>query len=98
MKYVDCALKEMLRLFRKKSVPLASVSAAVFGGSTQHVGASDKESVGEKNLRVAKRILAFHRIPVYQESTGGVHGRTILLDCATGDVMVKMHGRSAGKH
>ena len=45
--------------------------------------------LGERNTASVKLALKKCHIPLVAEDTGGQHGRTIILDTATGFVVVK---------
>ncbi len=47
--------------------------------------------VGAKNIAAVKSALAEHKIRLVGEDVGGVHGRRIRFDVASGQITVKLH-------
>lgn len=80
-------LDEMLSLGCKKE----NIVAKLFGGATMFSGlqASDKETIGQRNIRVAKTTLEALAIPLIAEDTGGNFGRTLVFDLESGQVLVR---------
>ena len=56
-------------------------------------GNADFGNIGQRNATMVKKILAEQHFRISAEDVGGSHARTMLLDVATGDVMVRSAGR-----
>lgn len=56
-------------------------------------GLSSVGNVGARNAEEAKIILKELRIPLIAEDTGLNYGRTVELDCGTGDFRIKSVGK-----
>ncbi len=63
-----------------------ALKAKLFGGASL---LSTSLNIGEENLEAVRRILSRHRIPIVAEDTGGDTGRSVWLNCRTGDVVVQ---------
>ena len=57
-------------------------------------GLSNVGHVGERNAEEAKIILKELKIPLIAEDTGLNYGRTVELDCETGEFQIKAVGKS----
>ena len=57
-------------------------------------GLSDMGHVGERNAEEAKIMLKELKIPLIAEDTGLNYGRTVELNCETGDFQIKAVGKS----
>jgi chemotaxis protein CheD len=74
------------------------LEAKIAGGSQmfKFAGESDIMKIGERNAEAVAATLASCGIPVRASDTGGNHGRTIILDTASGDLLVRTIGH--GEH
>ena len=57
-------------------------------------GLSNVGHVGERNAQQAKVMLKQLGVPLIAEDTGLNYGRTVTLDCETGDFFIKAVGKS----
>jgi chemotaxis protein CheD len=73
------------------------MQAYLAGGANMFQASEDSRiaTVGEKNLQAVHRVLSALAIPVRQEDTGGVQGRTVCFDGETGSLQVKTLQRIA---
>ena len=69
--------------------------AKIAGGACmfEMSGLSSVGNVGARNAEEAKIILKELRIPLIAEDTGLNYGRTVELDCETGDFRIKSVGK-----
>ena len=58
-------------------------------------GLSSIGNVGARNAEQAKLVLKQLGIPLVAEDTGLNYGRTVELDCNTGDFLIKSVGKSS---
>ena len=56
-------------------------------------GLSSVGHVGERNEEEAKLVLKELKIPLVAQDTGLNYGRTVVLDCETGDFTIKSVGK-----
>lgn len=57
------------------------------------VAVRDKINVGDRNTDMARHVLAELKIPLKAQDTGLNYGRTVILDCETGDYIIKAVGK-----
>ena len=50
-------------------------------------------NVGDRNTDMARHVLAELKIPLKAQDTGLNYGRTVILDCETGDYIIKAVGK-----
>ena len=56
-------------------------------------GLSNVGNVGERNAEEAVLILKELNVPLIARDTGLNYGRTVVLDCSTGDYLIKSVGK-----
>ena len=56
-------------------------------------GNSDFGNIGQRNAAMVKKILLEERLHVSGEDTGGAYARTMLINVANGDVLIRTVGR-----
>lgn len=82
------ATAELIQRVLRRGVSAAEIRAAVIGGG-HPVSALEAATVGDDNTSVALAVLRDHRIHVSRRETGGAHGRKLLFNTATGDLLVR---------
>lgn len=90
-RYGDAAIAELLRRVAALGCRQEDLQAKVIGGASiiqasEHIGA---ESLGMKNVKLARQILGEHRICILAEDIGGTRGRRVLFRTDSGDVFVR---------
>jgi len=95
-KFGDTGIRELYnRMVRKGAVPRRMVAKIAGGAKMFEVsGLSNVGHVGERNAQQAKKMLKELQIPLIAEDTGLNYGRTVTLDCETGDFFIKAVGKS----
>jgi chemotaxis protein CheD len=91
MKHGDMAMHALIERLVKLGASTRTLRARVFGGSCvieAFRGAGT--DLGSKNVGVARRVLAHHRIPVLQEDVQGGQGRKLVFHTVDGTVDVKL--------
>ena len=73
----------------RRMVAKIAGGAKMFGGS----GISNIVNVGERNELAAQKALKKLNIPLVAQDTGLNYGRTVILDCETGDFIIKAVGK-----
>ena len=97
-KYADTAVKSLFNALRRKIPGTPLLVAKVAGGSAIFARPGSREkTIGEMNIEAVKREIGALGIPVIFEDTGGPAGRSVTLDCATGELAVRMHGKAGWK-
>ncbi|HYC83861.1 MAG TPA: chemotaxis protein CheD [Chryseosolibacter sp.] len=82
---MDMLLTKLIQLGADK----ASLQAKVFGGANQYTYSKNAFNIGEQNIQLALYALEQFNIPVVASSVGGVYGRKILFESASGQVLMK---------
>ncbi len=90
-RYVAHALPEMIGVFHRAGARPQAVEVKLFGGANVlgdgHHG--DPLWIGGSNVAAARRLLERAAFAIAAENTGGIKGRKILFNTATGDVLHK---------
>ena len=90
-RFGDVAIEEMIVQMLALGSRSRDLRAKLFGGSSitqvsEHMG---EQSLGMKNVLVARQILAARGIPVVAEDVGGNRGRKIIFRTDVGEAHVK---------
>jgi chemotaxis protein CheD len=90
-KFGDTAVEALLEEILKAGATESGIIAKIAGGAHMFHIPDDRNimKLGERNAASVKRALKKCNIPLVAEETGGQHGRTILLNTATGCVLIK---------
>ncbi len=88
-RFGNAAMEQLLERLQAIGCEMGGLTANVFGGASVFRSPTAEGSIGQKNVRVAKRFLEERHIPVVGESIGGSRGRKIIVDTGSGDVWVK---------
>ncbi len=85
----DVAVPRLVDDLRALGSRSADLRAKLFGGAAVLNGVSERESVGEQNVRIALSVLRDLGIPVVARSTGGQQGMSIRFDTWSGGVLAR---------
>ena len=94
-KFGDTGIKELYRLVLEQGASKRRLVAKIAGGAKMFEvsGLSNVGHVGERNAEAAKEVLKELGIPLVAEDTGLNYGRTVVLDCETGEFVIKAVGK-----
>lgn len=94
-KYADSGIKETIRKLTAFGMVKSRTVVKIAGGAKmfEMKGSSDFGNIGQRNAAMVKKILTEERMRISAEDTGGTYARTMLLNVATGDVIVRTVGR-----
>lgn len=94
-KFGDTGIKELLRRVIAAGAVQRRIVAKIAGGARMFEvsGLSSVGNVGDRNAEQAKAMLKELKIPLVAEDTGLNYGRTVILDCETGDFIIKAVGK-----
>jgi chemotaxis protein CheD len=91
-KFVECSLRTMVDRFKQSGVELRELETRIYGGacmfSTRPL-AEGAISVGKQNITTAQKLIDREGLKVVSSDIGGVQGRKIVFNTATGEVMLK---------
>lgn len=92
-KYADTAIAEMIRLLSAagKCEPL-KLTAKIAGGAKMFAATGPAATIGEQNVEAVERHLSLQRITIVGRHLGGVQGRRMEVDAATGLVTIDVVG------
>ena len=95
-KFGDTGIRELYnRMIKQGAVPRRMVAKIAGGAKMFEVsGLSNVGHVGERNAQQAKVMLKELNIPLVAEDTGLNYGRTVTLDCETGDFFIEAVGKT----
>jgi chemotaxis protein CheD len=89
-KYVDASIHAMVAQMETLGAQRQHLRARLFGGAQMFRPIqSAEESVGQRNLHTAQKVLSALRIPLTDQDVGGNSGRTVEFDLSDGSVMVR---------
>ena len=94
MKFPDQAIPELINRMVKLGGNISYFKAKIAGGASMF-GFSDKNpamNIGARNGEAVKVNLKQYNIPIRAEDLGGNSGRTMIIEAATGKVLIKMVG------
>lgn len=96
-KFGDTGINELYRQMIAQGASPRRMVAKIAGGAKMFEvsGLSDVGHVGERNADEAKLMLKELKIPLVAEDTGLNYGRTVQLDCETGEFHIKAVGKSS---
>jgi chemotaxis protein CheD len=87
-KYGDVAIPRLIQMMQEMGSLRSNLEAKIFGGSSTR-SAKGVYNIGSRNIRLAREILKDEQIPVISHSTGGISGRKVVFNSATGEVMLR---------
>ncbi len=98
-KFVDSAIRKMIRHFDKAEIERDKIKVKLFGGSEQINETGRNASVGKQNILMAINILFEEGLTIISSDVGGNEGRKLLISTQTGDVYLYRLGKlSNGKN
>lgn len=97
VRYVECALDEMLDGMRMFGVPMAHIEAKLFGGAEMFHKTGEQvrfaRLIGDSNAVAARSFLEREGVRVVSECIGGNTGRRLVFNTETGVVLVRKFTR-----
>ena len=94
-KFGDTGIRELLKQVLAHGANQRRLVAKIAGGACmfEMSGLSSVGHVGERNAEQARLVLQELKIPLVAQDTGLNYGRTVILDCETGDFTIKSVGK-----
>lgn len=87
-KYMDCALKYILKNFRDHGVSNSELVVKIFGGADT-LRSKRSNTIGSQNVKIALDIIEAERLRVAAADVGDSFGRKLVFYSHTGDVYLK---------
>jgi chemotaxis protein CheD len=91
-KYVDCSIRQMVKLFDRYGIKRSEIEVKCFGGADMFSRQSNREGaelVGRLNIQTAENIMNKEGLRILTRDVGGLQGRKILFYTDTGEVFLK---------
>lgn len=90
-KFADTGVPYLLDLVLALGASRSRLKAKIAGGAQMFANANGLEAirVGPRNIEAVQEMLAQLRIPIIASAVGGNYGRTIELDCQTGQLSIR---------
>ena len=94
-KYADSGLQEMIRKMSAFGMLKSRTIVKIAGGAKmfESRGNSDFGNIGQRNAAMVKKLLMEERMRISAEDTGGSYARTMLINIANGDVIIRTAGK-----
>ncbi|WP_276273847.1 chemotaxis protein CheD [Haloarcula litorea] len=88
-KFADTGVAELVEALEEAGASRETMRAKIAGGSDMLDFSENGSSIGSRNVEQVRETLAEYDIPIVGEDVGGDHGRSLRLESATGDLVVK---------
>ena len=94
-KYADSGLQEMIRKMTAFGMLKSRTIVMIAGGAKmfESRGNSDFGNIGQRPAAMVKKLLMQERMRIVAEDTGGSYARTMLINIANGDVIIRTAGK-----
>jgi chemotaxis protein CheD len=95
-KYADLGIPLIVNDMVRQGAGRNRIQAKLVGGAQMFTGVDKKQlfNIGERNVEVSRKILEELSIRIVSEDVGGNKGRTMYLNLATGEVLIKTLGKN----
>lgn len=88
-KFVDTGLPLLIDEMEQAGADTADLRAWIVGGSEMIQFESNGESIGSRNIAMAKQLLSDHGLRLVDADVGGNHGRSLTFDPAAQTVSIR---------
>jgi len=100
-RYGDIAIANLLEKFRTLGSSRENLQAKVFGGGSmlsalRHMSGNQVGHIGERNVEIAKEVLAAASIPIVARDVLGSRGRMVAMVSSTGEVTLEFISQTDG--
>jgi chemotaxis protein CheD len=92
LKYVDCSIQRMVRIFDRDKVQRGEIEVKCFGGADMFTRQNEGPgviSIGRQNIISAEKTLNIEGLKLKVKDVGGIQGRKIFYYTHTGEVLLK---------
>lgn len=94
-KFADTGVEVLLEEMEQLGASRDSIEAKIAGGSDMLDFSENGSSIGSRNADSVRETLSKCDIPIIGEDLGGDHGRSLRLESASGDLIVKSASQDA---
>lgn len=95
-KYGNIAIERLIRAMLDRGCTKERLVAKLFGGANVIASTAGTQTVGERNIAVAREVLGAEGIPIAASDVGGETGRKIIYNTREGSVLVSRLRRMDG--
>ncbi|MEF8825786.1 MAG: chemotaxis protein CheD [Halapricum sp.] len=88
-KFADTGVETLIEQLESEGGSRDRMIAKIAGGSDMLDFSESGSGIGQRNVKQVKATLDAHDIPIVGEDVGGDHGRSLRLEGASGDLVVK---------
>jgi len=88
-KFADTGTELLIEEMEALGAAPGSIEAKIAGGSDMLDFSEGGSGIGDRNIEQVKETLEAYGIPIVGEDVGGDHGRSLRLEAANGDLVVK---------
>ncbi|WGI17823.1 hypothetical protein [Methanonatronarchaeum sp. AMET-Sl] len=88
-KYVDSGIQQVVDKLTEMGSQKKDLKAKIVGGSNMFNFTGENGTIGERNIKAAKKKLNELDIPIIEEDTGGNYGRSIKLKPNSWNIEIK---------
>jgi chemotaxis protein CheD len=92
-KFADSGVRELVAAMERAGADRDRMRAKIAGGSDMLDFSENGSGIGVRNVETGRATLEAFDIPVVGEDVGGEHGRSLRLNAASGDLIVKSANR-----
>ena len=92
-KFADTGTELLIEEMEAAGAAPSELEAKIAGGSDMLDFSEGGSGIGDRNVTQVKEALSSARIPIVGEDVGGDHGRSLRLETASGDLLVKSANR-----
>ena len=93
-KFVDTAIPHMLDMMKEAGVRSSALELKIVGGSSMF-GHGGPIQIGQDNADAVRNAVFDAGLNLVGEHVGGVKGRRVTLNCATGELLIEIVGQPA---
>ena len=94
-KFADTGVAALIEALEAAGASPRTMQAKIAGGSDMLDFSENGSGIGVRNVETGRQTLEEFDIPIVGEDIGGEHGRSLRLETASGDLIVKSANRDA---
>lgn len=89
-RFGNIAIMKLIEKMLNIGADRRKLQAKIFGGGDMLRATSAFMNIGDRNITLANNVLRDEKIRIVSADTGGKHGRKLLFNTRTGEVLVKL--------
>jgi chemotaxis protein CheD len=92
-RYINSGIENLIKTLLDMGVSIKNIDAKIIGGASMFDVKSSGDTIGERNVKTAKEMLAKKQINIIGEDTGSNYGRNVEFFVETKKAVVKSFSR-----